>query len=319
MKGSYEVIVRNRRLQFKFKIQRNITVLRGDSATGKTTVIDMIATYHRLGRDSGVEVLCEKECVVITGERWRENLQSIHDSIVFIDEGDKFVTELAFAEAIKNTDNYYVIATRSSLFNLPYSVKEIYGIRNVSGNRYQGTKRLYSEFYPINNLEINKIPTPDIILVEDSHSGYEFYQSAFSKYGIECISAGGNSNIYKKLIQLDAKVILVIADGAAFGAEIERVLQLKRAKNFVLYLPESFEWNILSSGVVPNVRDELEHTADYVDSAEHFSWEKFFTALLIAKTEGTYLKYSKDKLNPVYLHDNESSKIMSTMPKLIEK
>ena len=73
----------------------------------------------------------------------------IHDSIVFIDEGDKFVASEDFARAVKNTDNYYVIATRASLFNLPYSIKEIYGIKNVSGNRYQGTKRLYAEFYPL--------------------------------------------------------------------------------------------------------------------------------------------------------------------------
>ncbi len=40
MKGSYEVTVRNNRLQYKFTVQRNITILRGNSATGKTTLIE---------------------------------------------------------------------------------------------------------------------------------------------------------------------------------------------------------------------------------------------------------------------------------------
>ena len=54
MKGKYEVIVQNRRLQYKFTINRNITVLRGDSATGKTTLIDMIAAYQQNGAASGI-------------------------------------------------------------------------------------------------------------------------------------------------------------------------------------------------------------------------------------------------------------------------
>ncbi len=42
--------------------------------------------------------------------------------------------------------------------------------------------------------------------------------------------------------------ILVIADGAAFGSEIDRVMQLIGGKDqVVLYLPESFEWLILKA------------------------------------------------------------------------
>ena len=49
MTGKYEVIVNSRRLQYKFTINRNITILRGDSATGKTTLIDMISSYQQNG------------------------------------------------------------------------------------------------------------------------------------------------------------------------------------------------------------------------------------------------------------------------------
>ena len=85
------------------------------------------------------------------------------DMIVFylIDEGEHFVTSKEFAEAIQNSDNYYVIATRSSLFNLSYSVNEVYGIRNISGNKYQGTKKLYSEFYPLHK---NRVYESEIVL-----------------------------------------------------------------------------------------------------------------------------------------------------------
>lgn len=90
----------------------------------------MIASYQQNGEASGITINCEKTCTVLTGLRWQENLALIHDSIVFIDEGDKFVLSEDFARAVKNSDNYYVIATRAPLTNLPYSVDEIYGIRN---------------------------------------------------------------------------------------------------------------------------------------------------------------------------------------------
>ena len=36
MKGAYELTVQNKRIHYQFTIKRNITVIRGDSATGKT-------------------------------------------------------------------------------------------------------------------------------------------------------------------------------------------------------------------------------------------------------------------------------------------
>ena len=126
MKGSYEVVVQNARVQFKFVISRNLTILRGDSATGKTTLIDMISEYDEMGKSSGVELRCEKPCRVLSGRTWKAVLQTIRDSIVFIDEGNEFVRTEEFAHEIQKTDNYYVIATRASLFMLPYSVNEVY-------------------------------------------------------------------------------------------------------------------------------------------------------------------------------------------------
>lgn len=63
MKGSYHIIVQNSRVFFEFDIKRNITVIRGDSATGKTTLISLIDEFSRLGEDSGVNISCEAKCV----------------------------------------------------------------------------------------------------------------------------------------------------------------------------------------------------------------------------------------------------------------
>ena len=47
MKGKYHVIVQNKRLRYEFDIKRNITIIRGDSATGKTTLYDYIVGVLR--------------------------------------------------------------------------------------------------------------------------------------------------------------------------------------------------------------------------------------------------------------------------------
>ena len=110
--------------------------------------------------------------------------------------------------------------------------------------------------------------------------------------------------------------ILVIADGAAFGPYIERLLDLSRIKNIAIYLPESFEWLILKSGLIKDasVKEVLRDPSEYIESKKYFSWEQFFTALLKEKTKGTYLVYNKAKLNPVYLHKNTSAAIMKEVP-----
>lgn len=54
--------------------------------------------------------------------------------IVFIDEGEKYIRSKEFAEAIQATDNYYVIATRDNLFEIPYSVDAIYELKTSERN-----------------------------------------------------------------------------------------------------------------------------------------------------------------------------------------
>ena len=92
---------------------------------------------------------------------------------------------------------------------------------------------------------------PDIILTEDSNSGYQFFAQVCKGYDLSCESMNGKSNVFHYLNVHNDEKILVIADGAAFGSEINRVLRLiNERKNVALYLPESFEWMILAAGVL---------------------------------------------------------------------
>lgn len=318
MKGKHEITVRNARVQYKFAVERNITILRGDSATGKTTLIDMIAAYQRAGDKSGVILTADKPCAVLTEQNWELILGTIHDSIVFIDEGARFVSSRDFARAVRDSDNYYVIATRAPLYNLPYSTKEIYGIRNKAGNKYQGTKRLYAEFFPLVKPDAEKMTRPDLVIVEDTNAGFAFFQHYFEQFNIRCISAQGKTNIFRALLDEAFTTALVIADGAAFGPEIERVLGLREIKRFGVYLPESFEWLVLQSNILgdPEVRTILQNPSEHIASEAYFSWEQYFTALLVERSQETYLAYTKAKLNPNYRQDTVTGKIAQTFPEM---
>lgn len=59
MRGEHPITVRNNKVQIKLPICRNLTILQGNSATGKTTLIGLIAQYEELGESSGVVINCD--------------------------------------------------------------------------------------------------------------------------------------------------------------------------------------------------------------------------------------------------------------------
>lgn len=114
---------------------------------------------------------------------------------------------------------------------------------------------------------------------------------------------------------------MVFADGAAIGSEMTELYQvIKVDKNIILYLPESFEWLILKSGLIDGneVKEMLKAPEEYIESSEYFSWERFFTAMLIKFSKGTYLQYAKSKLNKNYLNEKERQKIIDVLGDAID-
>lgn len=318
MKGMHHIVIQNKRIRFAFSIKRNITIIRGDSATGKTTLFSMIEEYGNLGKDSGVQIQCDKACVAISGKYWQETLENIHDSIVFVDEDSKFLKTKDFAKRFRNSNNYYVLITRENLPALPYSVEEIYGI-HCSG-RYMDTRQIYNLFYKIYS-EIN----PGKVLIkalvtEDSQAGFTFFSQVSKTRGICCESAGGKSNILgilqEKLLDKEQKETLVIADGAAFGPEMAHISQLLRGNvNIKLYLPESFEWLLLYADIFnkPFIRKRLEEAENYIESEKYFSWERYFTDLLMEETKDSPYPYDKSNLKDFYLQDKIVQKVLDAM------
>lgn len=316
MKGSYKVKVSRRRgTTFEFTVRRNITIVRGDSGTGKTTLYDMVADYTRLGDRSGVTVQCGRPCVALTDIDWRNQLAGIAGSIVFIDEGMEDLPTEDFARAVRDSDSYYVIFTRSELPCLPYSVNEIYRIK--TSGKFHSLVPMYKELeghrYSLSRAKANQ--DFDVLLTEDSKSGLQFFEARFDGEKLHCESAQSNTKILDWLCSHDDDPVFVIADGAAFGPYADRVLkyQKEHPHEVTVCLPESFEWLLLSSGVVKadGVEENLASPENYVDSAKYMSWEQFFTSVLSDATRGTPLAYNKGRIAKGYLAPANADKVMA--------
>ena len=212
---------------------------------------------------------------------------------------------------------YYVLITRESLYQLPYSVEAVLELRTTTRRE----KCTYNKAYPYyGTLEhaASEMDRSDRILTEDSNSGYQMFSKIAEQYHVRCEAANGKSNIFACLEERSNDKTLVIADGAAFGAEMEKIYRFLKLhpSQVMLYLPESFEWLILKSGIDHNAKlaDILERPEEYIDSAKYFSWEQFFTELLIQLTsERNYMRYGKQSLAPFYLQAENIRKVISAM------
>lgn len=126
MTGSYDVEVWNSRVKFKLHISDKITILGGDSGTGKTTLISMISKYDKYGENSGITIKSEVPCMAMD----TSFADDIHnDTIVFIDEDEEALMNGKIQEAfidikkrasikreeLKEADVYIVVVTRDAI------------------------------------------------------------------------------------------------------------------------------------------------------------------------------------------------------------
>lgn len=163
MTGKYDIEVYDNNVHYKFSIRRKITIICGNSASGKTVLINMIQNSEQ----SRYVTVTGAPCKVISASNshWIEDISGLHDTILFLDEDCTFMKTKEFATIVKNSDCYFVLVTRKAIETLPYSVEEIYTI--VEDKRYPKLKKTYNKLVRKYN-DKQKPLKPDLILTEDS-------------------------------------------------------------------------------------------------------------------------------------------------------
>ena len=317
MKGSIKVMVSTKKLRYELNLRRNITIIQGDSASGKTTLIQIISDYLSGRSGPGIEVVCDKKCAVLTGdmESVEARMKLLKDTVVFVDEQERFLYTKGFAAAVSASDCYFVFVTRDALNMLPYSVNEIYYLKN--SGYYQHTRQVYNSMHQVYpEADRSEAIKPSIVVTEDSNAGYEMYEAICQNKNVACDSAGGKSNIARYILANKDRAVLAIVDGAAFGADMQSTMHaLKASGKSRVWSPESFEYLILRSGIVQTegLGKIMEEPGNFIESSEYVSWERFITGLLEDITRNTIYVYSKRKLNSNYLTDGNRKRIEKLM------
>lgn len=314
MVGDFLFRLISKKVQYEFTIKRKITKIIGDSATGKSELIRTLLDAEN--PRTGITVACRYPYAVLNDQMFRpvnreilkvsDNMKS-HDSaefyenlrrmledydntLFFADEEFSFLGTNEFASFCKHTDSFFVLICRDSLGKLPYSYTEIYSVKTSGKFHTLVPKYRAADFMVLDEKRQ--------FITEDSNAGYQFFDYFYD--GV--ITAEGKSKI-RNLLKEYCSNVEIIADGAAFGCEIEALLGeiTRRLLDVTLFLPESFEWLLLSSGLFSNdiVSNDMLHPV-HAATGLYFSWERYFTALLIQLTQNCENSYSKKMLNACY-------------------
>lgn len=295
MRGFVDFHLYNNFLDYKLTLKRKLTIIRGDSATGKTTMIQMLNDALENGT---VSIDCEYKCMVLTDFTWRYLINVEQDCLYFIDEESDFVYTNLFAKMFRESSGYFVIITRKDIESLPYSVNSIYSFKH--SGKYITLKSIYSfSNYLLFNTDDFDTNT---VVCEDSGSGFEFYKSMLDGK-LDVCSCFGKSNVAKFIIDnvSSNKKYMFIVDGASFGSNIGKVFDLCLRNGHNIFIPESFEYILLhlSKFNYLNVLMD-EYKLSNVIGSDYVSWEEFFTAELIGRAAGTEFDYSKSHINKTY-------------------
>lgn len=137
-----------------------------------------------------------------------------------------------------------------------------------------------------------------MLVTEDSGSGYQFFSRA-TRIPVQSARIKTCVNrVLRGLINQRHDHILLIVDGAAFGPEIEGVMQIidSASVNVAIYLPESFEWFVLHSKIFEydaTIQNQLNNYLSLIDYSECFSVEQYFTTIM--RKASLTLGYTYDK------------------------
>lgn len=319
MKGKYELEISNRRMMFHLEIERSVTVIKGNSGTGKTTLIRMLLGYLEQGKRSGIRVKTKENVafsVFTQLTRWDYEFEQLHETIIFIDESVDYIYTKAFQTAFMHSDNYLVIISRSGKFNhLPYAIDGIYEFR-TSKQQDMALTKMY-RYYKTEHV----IQDTELLITEDANAGRQMMENI---YDCTVCSAHGNSSVPKTMLahMTESKSMNVLVDGAAYGGYIAKTLDIAALHgNTCIYAPESFEYLLLNTNMYQRyLNDELERTWDFCDSKEHLTWEQYYIELLNQMSFEHYgFNYSKSRLNEQFENDILKNEIKEQLHYVIQQ
>lgn len=282
MKGIIDLEVYTNKIKFSLTIRRKITVIRGDSGTGKSLLCDLI---ERSRTDHSITVKCEHKVVTINSLiNVKYELPLYENMIVFVDEFSGLLRDEDFLKGVLNVNARFVFISRDETYiNTSYSSKEIYAFKR--SGKFVSMERLYTGI--VNSKRFRSIVT------EDSESGFDF----FNNMVMDVKDGGGNDKIAAMLRDSRNFGKLYVFDSANFGRQFPEAYVLAVRGLIDLSDVESFEYMLLNSSTFLNskyadriINPELYEADSFITWEEYFEW--LLNDILIHETG---MGYSKDR------------------------
>ena len=303
MENQINIKLKSKRINYNLEFSHRINIVRGDSASGKSAFIRLLDSR----KDSNIQITSNYKLLHITPEFLqfvRDSGNSFSSEYVYIMDEIDIAGNKDMIKLISHSSYKFILMIReSNLNNLPYGIDQIYEI--YRSGKYNLSRKMYNDQNINKNVNFRNIK---VIITEDSHSGYQFYENL---HDFDVISVNGNSNINRN-IKMDQ---IVIVDSIGFGPYIDNYINISRNRNNFLIYPKSFEWLILTSNIFRISDNELEHK--YLNYP-YIIEEKFYEAILKESCQNINIWYNKSKLNSYFLEDIQYNKIIQRLEDLFQ-
>lgn len=260
--------------RYDLTLQRRVTVVVGNSATGKSTLVKALA--GALDRNHKTEI-----SVTLNGEEIQYSVgkeppadPNVPVLMVFDEYDAEKLREL------QNRSKYdpYLYDRNIWVLYMSRSAKSIPVICSVPSFVYFYTEGNTTYARSHYSTLTNSCTYMDVI-TEDRGLGLELYK----RLARSAITSGGNTG-FRKYLKRDALVqALYVSDGANSGRHFFELYRLAMSRKIDLIYPECFEWVILSTPMfqqLPEIQEELSRANIDANKPSYVSWESYYTEML---------------------------------------
>ncbi len=141
MLGKYVIDIKSKLINYTLELERSITIIKGCSGTGKTTLIDMLKAFERKKISNiKVSVTNNAQLHVIKDEDDLYSIDKYRGSnvILFMDEEFGYaVKDNRFLRLLKNSGCYFVFITRHGTGKLTYAISSLCYLKLVHNGKYR--------------------------------------------------------------------------------------------------------------------------------------------------------------------------------------
>ena len=135
--------IKSRYINYEIEFNRKVTIIQGDSGTGKSKIIE---TRNEMW-DTGLgEIYTSNNIPVSVVENipdWERILDVDEVRLFIVDEDCNFVMSNRFADIVHRSRSYFIIINRDPIKGLNYSYKDIYEMKN--SGKFNRTVRKYND------------------------------------------------------------------------------------------------------------------------------------------------------------------------------